>query len=172
MKWILLIVFALASEIGIAQKEVRAKDVESLVDKIVRNEYGREWAQGINKWRRSCRALEGAKSGDSIFICIDLIPWEASYREVVLIGDSAFGFTTQWDTGECSRLIDEGLRKLCNIVRKGDVEEMKKLTAGKEEGERTLDLAPTNVICARREGGTYRYESEKVYVVDCEESRK
>ena len=63
MKWILLIVFALASEIGIAQKEVRAKDVESLVEKIVRNEYGREWAQGINKWRRSCRALEGAKSG-------------------------------------------------------------------------------------------------------------
>ena len=38
MKWILLIVFALASEIGIAQKEIRAKDAELRVEIRVRNE--------------------------------------------------------------------------------------------------------------------------------------
>ena len=54
MKYVLLITLALVCRVSMAQKIIKANEVESIVCKAIRSEYGRKWARSINEWRNSC----------------------------------------------------------------------------------------------------------------------
>lgn len=146
-------------------KKAKANSIESLVNKIIRNEYGRKWARSINEWRHSCYSINDTDKCDTIYIYIELIPWEAHYSEVIQIGCRLYGFTNKIDCGELSCEIDEELSKLCDIMNDPDINRKQKYIWSKEEGEKVLDLSPINVITIRKHMDAYVYDSELVYFV-------
>ncbi len=168
MRYILLLVLLLGYNTSIAQKKVKANDFESLVSKIIKNEYGRKWARSINEWRRSCYSINEANKCDTICVYIELIPWEACYCEIIQIGDSLYGFTNNYQSGVLCCEIDKGLRTLCDIMRSRDTSKMRKYFRSKEDGEKILDLSPIKIITINRQDNGFTYNSELVYFVDTE----
>lgn len=166
--YMLLIMLALVCNVGIAQNKVKANDVESLVCKVIKSEYGRKWARSINEWRHSCYSIKGENKCDTIYIYAELTLWEALYSELIRVGDNMYGFTKNYNTGECCCEIDEGLRMLYYIMRNKETSKQQKSVLPIEDGEQILVLSPIKVITIFKKGGAYAYNSKLVYFIDTE----
>ena len=167
-KYVLLIMLALFCKVSIAQKKLKANKTESLVCEVTRREYGRRWARSINEWRNSCYSLKKENEYDTIYVCIELTLWEASYRELIQVGDSIYGFTKNYNTGEYSCGIDEGLLVFYDIIRNRDINKQQKFVYSEEIGQDFLDLAPIKLITIFIQGNAYVYSSKLVYFIDAE----
>lgn len=168
MKYVLLFTLALVCRVSMAQKIIKANEVESIVCKVIRSEYGRKWARSINEWRNSCYSIKEENEFDTIFMCVELTLWETTYSELIRVGDSMYGFTKNYYTGECCCEIDGGLRMLYDVMRNKETSKRRRSVLSVEEGEQFLDLSPVKIITIFKQGGEYAYNSKLVYFVDAE----